>query len=129
MNDTEKGFLVVIALTIATVIASFASMLNIDFLSATKVFGWLCLFVVALFATIKSGFFSVKYIPFSIVWFLACFRPAYHFWAYGSGNNSLYALKIYREIPWYANDWIQLGIALAIIIFGHLIVLKIRNEI
>ncbi len=129
MNDNEKIIFLVIASIIASVIISIAGLLNLDFWSAMKVFGWLIIFATALFAVIKSGFFTVKFIPFFIVWFLSCFRPAYNFWAYGPESSSLYAVKIHREIPWYANDWIQLGIAAAIIVIGYLIVLKINDEI
>ena len=63
-----------------------------------------------------------KYVPMIIVAYLACGLPAYDYWAFGEVSSSLYPLRlVMKATPWYANGWIQLGIAVGVLVVGFFV--------
>ncbi len=128
MSEGEKLIFALIAIIGVSVVAWFRSTFGLDWPTSLQVAGAHGLFIGVIWIAISTGFEIVPgLIPVAIVGYLACWRPALAYWA----NSKMGSLGDYvlgsAYMPWYGNDWIQLGIASAIIVFGYFFIHIIKR--
>jgi len=120
---------VVVLAVIFSIIASFASFFGLEFSIAKDVCGYLFLTTLVALILYRITNRSKKVIPTTLVCYFYSFSPAYEFWAYGAKNTFHYNYMIGRDAPWFANGWIQFGIALAILVVGHLFIWAASDDV
>ncbi len=113
---------------IISIIAAFASLFGLDFSIAKEVCGYLLITTLAALGLFIATDRSKKIIPATLVCYFYSFYPAYNFWTYGVKNTFYYNYMIGRDAPWYANNWIQFGIASAILLIGHFYIWTTSDE-
>ncbi len=120
---------IVVLAVIFSIIAAFASLFGLDFSTAKEVCGYLFITTLTALGLFIATNRSKKIIPATLVCYFYSFYPAYKFWAYGVKNTFHYNYLIGRDAPWYANNWIQFGIAIAILLIGHFFIWATSDEI
>lgn len=120
---------VIVIAVILSIIGSFASFFGLDFSIARDVCGYLFLTTLIAFGLFIATSRSKKIIPATLVCYFYSFSPAYEFWAYGAKNSFYYNYMMGRDVPWYANSWVQFGIAIAILMIGHFFIWATSDDI
>lgn len=128
MSESDKLILAIIAIVGVSVVAWFHSTFGLDWPTSLWVVVAHGLFVGVIWIAISMEFEIVpNLLPVAIVGYLACWRPALEYWANSEmGSAGDYAWGA-AHMPWYGNDWIQFGIASAIIVFGYLFIHMTRR--
>lgn len=120
-SNNDQLMLAGIIVFILVALTSLRQMLGIDFPTTMQVLLYLIifgLFISAMIYVTKQGimrWFSI--IPSGVVALLACFRPAFDYWANEKIGGMAFDGR--ANSVWYATGWIQFLIALAIMVVGH----------
>lgn len=121
MNQGAEIAAFILFVIAVAVVVWFHNTFGLDWPTSVTVAGYHALFVGAIGVIKYTELIDlIQIIPLAVVGYLACWRPALDYWSNGAGYSSMMIDGV-TQVAWYANGWIQFGIAASIIVFGYFI--------
>lgn len=117
MNQGAEVILFIFAVIVIAAIAWFHNTFGLDWATSATLVRNHVIFIGIIGSLNYFDLFKIiPHAPTALVGYLACWRPALEYWS----NSQMQNFGMFNaEVAWYANGWIQLGVATSIIVLGY----------